>query len=431
MAILSIMVVAAAWLYNVFAFRLESRRLLERSGMAIEGGGPESTQRIIIIREGGYSGDIEIAVKAKPGGKIVSVDIVSHSETPAYVNENVLRSFRASLAGKNAGEIELGRDVDAISGATVTSEAIIRGIRKAGARLAEGVPAKAGGAAGAGVPPAPAAPVSCRGRIQTLPLGIFLAFSLFGILYTGKFTRLVRYAVLVCAVAYVGFYADLTFSVVNVLNLATLRFPPPAGGAAFYLYFGAVAAGVVVFGRFYCGWACPYGALQEFIGKAARAKYPEPGGASLNTGTRLKYAFLCGAVALALMLDRTDVANYEPFITTFRFFGLTLTLPGAIAALYAVLALGASLSTNRFFCKYVCPVGATLGACSHLTVWKLRAGTACNRCGKCVPVCPVGAIEDAGSGAVRINPAECIQCNVCIKACPELVIKRSFKKNER
>ena len=444
--------VLAAWSYNLY-FKVAPAGYMNIPEVFKESAGPPGRQmQIFVVKERGYSGEIEFAVTVDNAGKIARADIINHSETPAYVNERSLEKFLASFAGKNIREVEswqafnringkqsrrkAGQGLDAISGASVTTAAIIRGIKKASLM------------AGAEAPAAGPAPVE-----QTVILTdvivflIFIAVSVWGFFYTGKYAGAYRISVLLFAVVYIGFYRDLTFSIVNVLNFMTLRFPPLSGGTVYYMFFAMVAAATLFFGRFYCGWICPHGALQEFIGSIARWRstsspagrrgarrggFPETGGAELSWRARFKYILLFAAVILALISDKPNLANYEPFITTFKVrggaFAAGLAGAGAIIALtYAVIALGASFFANRFFCKYVCPAGALLGICSYLTIYKLKIERSCPGCNKCKEVCPVGAIEPVNGMPDKINIAECIQCNECIRACPDSIIRRKFK----
>jgi len=87
-----------------------------------------------------------------------------------------------------------------------------------------------------------------------------------------------------------------------------------------------------------------------------------------------------------------------------------------LAALFlGVLALNAL--ADRFWCRYLCPLGALLGLLSKVSLLRPVVRPACNRCGHCVGVCPVDAIDTAQG--YDIIPSECTVCLDCLAACPE------------
>jgi MauM/NapG family ferredoxin protein len=87
-----------------------------------------------------------------------------------------------------------------------------------------------------------------------------------------------------------------------------------------------------------------------------------------------------------------------------------------IALLFlGILAL--NLLADRFWCRYLCPLGALLGLLSKVSLLRPVVRPACNRCAQCVGVCRVDAIE-TGQG-YEIVPAECTVCLDCLAACPE------------
>jgi ferredoxin-type protein NapH len=72
----------------------------------------------------------------------------------------------------------------------------------------------------------------------------------------------------------------------------------------------------------------------------------------------------------------------------------------------------------RFWCKYLCPVGALSSLCAAFSIFKIVPTKACTHCGQCQKACPVKAIAADSKGIPAIDPQECIVCGKCLRACP-------------
>ncbi len=180
-----------------------------------------------------------------------------------------------------------------------------------------------------------------------------------------------------------------------------------------FLLWGFVALGLLFWGRgVYCGWLCPFGALQELTNRAARAlkipqiAVPQPLHERLWI---LKYALFVGIVALSFhsMEQALILAEAEPFKTA-----ISLRMLRAwpfVAFVVAILIAG--LFIERFYCRYLCPLGAGLAIPAKLRIfdWLHRRPQCGRECRLCEQKCTVGAIDPIG----RINPNECILCLKC------------------
>jgi polyferredoxin len=171
---------------------------------------------------------------------------------------------------------------------------------------------------------------------------------------------------------------------------------------------------LLVWGRgTFCGWLCPFGALQEAAGKLARwLKVPRMRIRS-RTDARLKlikYPLLAAILASALLApDLTDkLVELEPFKTA-------ITLSFVRAWPYVAYAAGLlllSMFVYKFFCRYLCPFGAALALLGRFRIvdWiprRVECGTPCQTCRH---RCDYQAITPAGA----VSYDECFQCMDCV-----------------
>ena len=149
---------------------------------------------------------------------------------------------------------------------------------------------------------------------------------------------------------------------------------------------------------------CPFGALQDFIEwivpRRLRFRLPQ---AIHQRALYVKYAVLLLVLAPALLgLQLSLFGYFEPFGTVF-FLSRSMLL-WAIA----VGILAACIVVPRFYCRYVCPLGAALALGSLLAPFRIRRVEACTVCKVCEQGCPTGAICGP-----EIDFKECVRCNVC------------------
>lgn len=209
---------------------------------------------------------------------------------------------------------------------------------------------------------------------------------------------------------------------------------------AFYVL-GLLMLFGTVFGRFICGFLCPFGLVQDLLYKIPFVKKLKnmPGHKAL---TKLKYVFLIVFVVLLPSCIR-DITNQGtpwfckyicPSGTLLAGIPLTITneqLRAATGILFAIkvsiliIIVLLSIVFYRPFCKYICPLGAFYGLFNKVSLIRYNINKEkCTSCNKCTKVCKMGI--DVKSIP---NSAECIRCNECIKACPEEAIRiTSFRK---
>jgi len=294
---------------------------------------------------------------------------------------------------------------------------------------------------------------------------------------TWKHLRRVRQAAQTLALA---FYAYLLFAALQGGGAAAaptlladlfFRLDPLAALAAMIsarawmprLALGLVTLGLTLLvGRIWCGWLCPLGTLLEWVRFRSirqRAAALSPHWRTISAVRSVKYVLLLTVLALTLfgnlsllvldpiaLLTRTMTVSILPalnhVITSIEralypigflrpaIDGLEGMLRGPalpviqpvfgmntlIAALFfGILALNAL--ADRFWCRYLCPLGALLGLLSKVSLLRPSIRPACNRCAHCVTACQLDAIDT--DGGYEIIPSECTVCLDCLTACPE------------
>ncbi|MDR0496602.1 MAG: 4Fe-4S binding protein [Treponema sp.] len=170
----------------------------------------------------------------------------------------------------------------------------------------------------------------------------------------------------------------------------------------------------LVFGRAFCGSVCPFGALQEFLGKISKKKITVP--ERMDKIARFfKYAMLVFITVMAWRTATIWISPYDPYVAFAHIWaGKELFNENGVAFVVLVIVLAASIFIERFFCKYLCPAGALYGIVSKISPVRIKRSD-CTTCGQCSKACPMN-IDVAKTKVVR-SP-ECIACTQCVTVCP-------------
>lgn len=286
-----------------------------------------------------------------------------------------------------------------------------------------------------------------RGRAIDIAVATVALTALFALLYFRqswlaghRYFTPIRLTILAAMTAFVGFWGQGQLSIVT--PLAVLRAAIEGGSFTFLIYdafslviWAFALVGLVLWGRgLFCGWLCPFGALQEFanhLGRLLRIPQVE---LSRDWNARLrglKYVVLAALVGVVFVAPGyTDkAAEVEPFKTAIT----TFFIREWYYVAYAVFWLLLSMMLFKGFCKYVCPLGAffAIGGMIRGRDWIPRRTDCGSPCQLCKVRCKYGSIKPSG----EIRYSECFQCLDCVqihddpKQCVPLILaKRSDKR---
>ena len=248
--------------------------------------------------------------------------------------------------------------------------------------------------------------------------------------------KYIRISYLSFTLIWIGWYTGAQLSIFNILSI--IRVPITGADLNYFLIdplifiilaFTIISA--LILGRgLFCGWLCPFGALQELIGWIAKnlgikkREIPEKYYTKLWT---IKYFILVTIIGTSFISMETasTLAEVEPFKTAImRHFNR-----GIPYVSYAIVLLCLSAFMERGFCRFVCPLGAGIAIIGKLRITdnlkrRQECGSPCNLCSTS---CPVNAIPSEGKNKGKIIMSECFRCLDCqleyadTKRCPPLV----------
>lgn len=245
----------------------------------------------------------------------------------------------------------------------------------------------------------------------------------------------VRIAYLLFTLVILGWVFNAQLSVVNILAM----FNALVSGfnwdyflmePLIFILWGSVAAALLFWGRGpYCGWLCPFGALQELLNKLAKKvrikqiKVPWLIHERIWSVKYLIFLLLFGVSLYSLSMAER-LAEVEPFKTSI----ILKFVRDWPYVLFALAVLIPGLFIERFYCRYLCPLGAALAIPGRLRMfaWLKRYRECGSPCQRCANECMVQAIHPEGN----INVNECVYCLHCQQvyyddhACPVMIQKR-------
>ncbi len=370
------LILVGAWLVGYFSTRgdlaldayfeevlPQAERIESTSGGLFTGYAANADGELIVVGyamagiASGYGGPVAMLVGTTPDGSIIAVSVVQHAETPNFFRQLERANFYDQFVGASYGDtLTLGDDIDGVSGATLSSEAVAQSIRQA----VRGIASVA--IEGAVIPPENQ-PINFGAPEITLIALFVVSFFLHRIHSRKPIKKYGRLIVMAVGVLVLGFVLNKPLTLANVISLLAGYIPDWRNNLYWFLLLGGIVVVTAIQGKNpYCSWFCPFGATQEFLGMLTGAKAYQPR-LIYNKLQWLQRGLSFTAIVLGLALRQPGAASYEPFGTLFNLEG---SWPQWVLL---VLVLFGSLVIYRPFCNYLCPLDPVVSYIGEVRHW--------------------------------------------------------------
>jgi polyferredoxin len=305
-------------------------------------------------------------------------------ETPSYIAD--IESWLSTLVGADLATRPLSlQRVDAMSGATVTSRAVLEAVNRCARRATEAAFGK----------PMPAPASAPKQRLDVAfwaTLALLLAF--FPVYFSGS--ERARLLFQAASLGVLGIWLNTPITEIDLVNLSLGHAAPPWENPQRWLLLGFIGVASILFGQVWCGYLCPFGALQELASRLGwllgLRTYPDR---RLDQRARwLKFLLLAFVLIAVWVSGDVTWASFDPMQHAFGG-----RLAGWILVLVILVVLG-SLFYVRFWCRYFCPMGAFLALGNKIALLQRLA--------------PKRRFEHCDLGVRGEFDLDCIRCARCL-----------------
>ena len=300
---------------------------------------------IAVGRSNGFGGPLEVAVSVGPNGRVVNAVVVGHRETRSWFDRVMQSPLIESLKGKSYNDpFEIGSDVDAITGATYTTRALIQSVKEPSRRIARNE---------LDLPGPDEEPTPVLFGYPEIVLVLLLGVGTFGIKSaSGKAKKRIRWLLMLSGMAVLGFMVNHPLTLVDINKFLMGYWPDVHYQLYWYLLvFGVLLIFLTTNRNVYCHSVCPFGSAQECLAVLGKAKtFQSKQYHAFFKWLRRSVVWL--ALLIALVFRNPGISSYEVYSTLFSLSGTNREV------LFLTVVLLFSLFVKRPWCKYLCPVPA-------------------------------------------------------------------------
>jgi polyferredoxin len=215
----------------------------------------------------------------------------------------------------------------------------------------------------------------------------------------------------------------------------------------------------LLFGRVYCSFLCPLGALQDLLIAGSQRFRRQPGHSFSRPLNGLRYSLLAltvltaliGSLSLVSLLDPTSLAGrifthfLQPLLVGTYNLGIFVLKPLdiylypkqtafvppsvlAVTVVFFLLIMYLAVTRGRLYCNTICPVGTFLGWISHVSIFQFALNQkSCSECVRCENVCKAGCIDPQ---TASIDMSRCVGCFNCLNACSKATIRYQRRRGQ-
>ncbi len=180
----------------------------------------------------------------------------------------------------------------------------------------------------------------------------------------------------------------------------------------------------VLFGRAFCGWICPWGTILDILNGVTRKKHKIP---EFLEYRNLKYSVLGGFLIAAFVYGYTVFCTVCPAGVFIRSVNAASVAPVFPMLLLVAALVFAVFYHGRAWCRYLCPLGATIAFVDRLSLTKVKVDDEkCRACLLCQRTCPMDLLvieQSIWKDKDSVPSGECIRCGDCINVCPSEALR--------
>ena len=306
----------------------------------------ETEDNYVVISEAeGYGGPLVIGIRASAEGKIAEILNLQNRETTAYFEKLKKNRFFRQFAGKTvSADFLIGEDIDAVSGATISSQGFTTAVRNA-MHVAATQHFK--------LEPTWQQPPWIFGAREVGLIGVFaLAFL---VSYArGRLARWGKLAMPLVALGFVGIYTNSSLSIGQLAGIALGYVPPIRDHALWWIMMAGVLGAVLFLGKnIYCAQVCPFQYVERALNQISGINLAVRPGMQKAARTVVR-CMTWAALMLIFLSAHPALGSYEPFSMMFSLTGV------GIQWYILPLSLIGSFFVLNFWCRLFCPVGMVL-----------------------------------------------------------------------